>query len=283
MAESLEHEILYDNIIVYKNLFINYEKMMEHLEIRDNDPDNIAFYEKKQWYTFGDMFEGKTKDLSSLPDDKLDTYNEELAIYTEMVNANYKAIKHYVEFCNVKMDDPSKYYIAKGTVCKYNTKDKSNAPLGQDLVMVYHTDFQQEQKDKPGQKHFITCTTYLNDDYIGGEICFLIDGDHITYKPKAGDILVFPSNKPYYHGVSKTIQGKKYFVRNFMFYDFEGSPEWLDNQKRYGKELWEQMEKDRMESEVGVHHLDIFPDGITIGNIKTKREFGKIKKHVHYK
>jgi molybdopterin converting factor small subunit len=76
---------------------------------------------------------------------------------------------------------------------------------------------------------------YLNDDYEGGEIEFrLFDGlyhemktedsnfidlknnktiEGFNYKPKAGDIVIFPSDIPYYHGIKKIVKGNKLLIR----------------------------------------------------------------------
>jgi hypothetical protein len=128
--------------------------------------------------------------------------------------------------------------------------------------MHYHTDFQQEKRDAPGYKPYITCTMYLNDDYEGGEISFKIlkEGggfDEVVYKPKAGDILVFPSNQPYYHGVQLTTKGKKYFVRSFWDYYFPGTEEWNANQKKYGATEWAEMEhqREKLERQTGRYNL----------------------------
>jgi hypothetical protein len=49
---------------------------------------------------------------------------------------------------------------------------------------------------------------YLNDDYIGGEIYFPeID---ISIKPKAGDLVCFPDNEEYVHGVRPITSGSRY-------------------------------------------------------------------------
>jgi predicted 2-oxoglutarate/Fe(II)-dependent dioxygenase YbiX len=79
---------------------------------------------------------------------------------------------------------------------------------------------------------------YLNADYEGGEIDFRIFNDRddkmritggellpldanygeipaIMYKPQAGDLIIFPSRVPYYHGVRRVSTGTKYFVRMF--------------------------------------------------------------------
>lgn len=73
---------------------------------------------------------------------------------------------------------------------------------------------------KPGQ-HFAVhsdsgfsynCTVssvmYLNDDYEGGELWFpFLD---LTYKPKAGDIVIFPSTYIYAHASKPITSGVKY-------------------------------------------------------------------------
>jgi predicted 2-oxoglutarate/Fe(II)-dependent dioxygenase YbiX len=88
-----------------------------------------------------------------------------------------------------------------------------------------------------GTKAEITVTMYLNDDYDGGDIeyrnydkhftHFRIEGDQMiemetnkvipgfNYKPQAGDIIIFPSKLPFYHGVKKVTKGQKLFLRTF--------------------------------------------------------------------
>ena len=57
----------------------------------------------------------------------------------------------------------------------------------------------------------ISVCVYLNDDYEGGEIWFpRMDG--LSIKPKAGDIVVFPSTYIYEHASQDMISGIKYSV-----------------------------------------------------------------------
>ena len=56
----------------------------------------------------------------------------------------------------------------------------------------------------------ISAVIYLNDDYEGGELIF--PRFNLTIKPKAGDIVVFPSTFIYEHSSEQIISGNKYAV-----------------------------------------------------------------------
>lgn len=60
----------------------------------------------------------------------------------------------------------------------------------------------------------ISSIYYLNDSYEGGEINF--PRFNITYKPKANDMLLFPSNYVYNHSVSEVTSGTRYAVVSWM-------------------------------------------------------------------
>lgn len=51
---------------------------------------------------------------------------------------------------------------------------------------------------------------YLNDDYEGGELVFPEYG--LEIKPKAGDVVTFPTNAMYIHAVNKINSGTRYNV-----------------------------------------------------------------------
>jgi hypothetical protein len=54
----------------------------------------------------------------------------------------------------------------------------------------------------------IATLVYINDDYEGGEIYF-VDHD-ISIKPKKGDLIAFPDNPDFIHGVRPIISGTRY-------------------------------------------------------------------------
>jgi hypothetical protein len=97
--------------------------------------------------------------------------------------------------------------------------------------MNYHTDYRQERFLIPEIKFHTTAVFYLNDNYIGGEISFieLDDEQNILwsydYKPKAGDVVVFSSNEPIYHGVNTIESGEKYMIRTYLRFNQPPTPE----------------------------------------------------------
>jgi len=54
----------------------------------------------------------------------------------------------------------------------------------------------------------IAILLYLNNDYLGGDIYFPELG--ISYKPEPGDLLCFPDNQDYVHGVKEIKDGIRY-------------------------------------------------------------------------
>jgi predicted 2-oxoglutarate/Fe(II)-dependent dioxygenase YbiX len=146
----------------------------------------------------------------------------------------------------------------------YNYDHKNGKP---GLAMDYHTDTHEFDSDSPGEKFIVTATMYLNDDYDGGEVSFLDEssGSVTDYKPKAGDITVFPSGAPYYHGIKPIFGNERYLLRMFWLYNFVGTQEWHKNKIKYGEELWQKMEDERIKLafESGQYHIVVVQPGET--------------------
>lgn len=60
----------------------------------------------------------------------------------------------------------------------------------------------------------ISLVYYINDDYTGGEIVFPRFG--ITYKPKANELIIFPSTYVYNHSVLPVREGTRYAVVSWL-------------------------------------------------------------------
>jgi hypothetical protein len=127
----------------------------------------------------------------------------------ELLDSVYQASLQYFKEHNIIL--PS-YHFPKLNLAKYS-------PGG---AMQYHTDFVQEKSHMPGFKFHTTCLFYLNDNYEGGEINFAILNEdktevlfHYEYKPKEGDLIIFPSGDPFFHGVNIVESGYKYIIRTY--------------------------------------------------------------------
>jgi hypothetical protein len=160
-------------------------------------------------------------------------------------NLFYEATKLYVEANSVSM---SNWNYQGWNVGKYEPK------LNDKMAMAYHTDYQREYTHNPGAKFVVTAVFYLNENYTGGDVAFkFLDNDDFsilkeeyTYSPSAGDIVIFLSGHPHYHGVNTVTEGEKYIVRTYWRYEDPGHPLWLKLQEKYGEEVWEEMETVRV-------------------------------------
>jgi hypothetical protein len=256
---------LYPKIEVYKGLLPEHKKIFEIIKstegLTEEDKDSGEHYFNPwyQWSAFGLYSSTKHKDAVEDQLGKNETFDNEYWAAETVFDAYNVALDHYIEKYNV--DLPKDSELGSSSFCKYHTNVDT---LKNNLTMQFHTDFKQTEKDMPGNQFFITCTVYINDDYEGGEIEFYVDGEFVpAYKPEAGDIMVFPSGEPYYHGVRTATQGNKYLIRNFMFYPYEGSEEWLANQSKYGAVKWAQMERRRMAEDVYGGNI-VFKDGVRV-------------------
>lgn len=115
------------------------------------------------------------------------------------------------------------------------------------LPMNYHVDNMKANLDNKGTKLAVTVTMYLNDDYEGGEISFYdsVENKIYNYKPKPGDVTVFPSFEPFYHGVLPMSGNTRYLIRCFLMYDYEGSDEWKEDSMKYPPEELEEKYKEK--------------------------------------
>lgn len=68
--------------------------------------------------------------------------------------------------------------------------------------------------DHPDYHRRVSTVYYINDDYTGGEINFPRFG--ITFKPKANQMIVFPSTYVYNHSVSPVVEGTRYAVVSWL-------------------------------------------------------------------
>jgi hypothetical protein len=247
MTKPLEFITIYPKINVYRNVFNNVDDFLENAKKAEI---------WSQWYTFGEMLalqEDKTKfdkfptkeEFNSARHWFEGTDAEKLRgkLTKEVGEIFYDVTKHYIDM--YPETSLLNWVKQSGSINKYF----NDFGISENYSMNYHTDFIEPEKQMPGDKFGITTTFYLNDDYKNGEICFGINDEFISHKPKKGDVIVFPSREPYHHAVRKSFGNDRYMIRSFWQYEYEGSEEWLKNQEKYGKEEWSKIEEERIKKE----------------------------------
>jgi predicted 2-oxoglutarate/Fe(II)-dependent dioxygenase YbiX len=252
---DLQYTELYPKVDIYTGLLPDADRLYQTMKQSEADADG-KYYLKKwdQWSVFGTYTQHKEESEDAETGQR---YDEEKYLSDRVYEAYSAAISDYVARHQIQLPEGST--LMSSSFSKY---DEQIDMMNNNLTMQYHTDFIISERDMPGNKFFITCTTYINDDYDGGDICFYIDGKFINHKPKAGDILIFPSTEPYYHGVKAITKGNKFFVRNFIVYPFNGTDQWLKNQRTYGAHRWGKMEQERVEYENARNMLYIIGDKV---------------------
>ena len=254
---------LHPKVFVYRNYIKNARELVQRLE------DKATW---DTWWVFGkiaqnvgpsyswDAFPSQGEWEAHLEQIKKELSSELIDEIVEVKRTFYEVTsdylsKHSIDFDNWLMHAPS-----------FNVYIPNEEEQPGDTTMGFHTDYQLEKEEARGDKFKLTCTMYLNGDYEGGELAFVITDSPsdpstynlIKYKPQEGDIVVFPSTPPFYHGVTKLLSGNRYMVRTFWLEHFPGTPEWLAGEAANGEEAWSEMEKSR-EKEF-LHSMDRIRD-----------------------
>jgi len=234
---------LYPLIHVYTGLLPDVDKLMSTAR-NSYESSNGEYYmsEWKDWFLFG-KYAWANPDQGNGDNSLHPMFRAEMDFCNTVEKANMAAMSHYVGFNNVPL--PESVHMPTCNYCMYSPNVVvANLP-DHNLTMHYHTDFNLDEWFWAGDKFIITGTTYFNDDYEGGEIHFLVDGEMIKYRPHAGEILVFPSgsplypgDKPYFHGVTEITSGNRLIARNFLKYTADGTAEWYEGVSKYGEDEW---------------------------------------------
>lgn len=280
IKEELTYVEIYPNILVYKNIFEDPQRMYDIVKNSSENKEERIFGEWSEWSTFGHYINypagtsfGKEWSYENLKTIETNNKTQEDQKYflLELQKGFDKVTNHYTskfgkdfEFESTKQIKTNENEIVPlwkmygPSICKYH----KNMPTK--MSMVYHSDFIREPIPSPGYKFAITANAYFNDDYLGGEIDFFVSGELFKYKPEAGDWLVFPSGHPevltkdntvYLHGVFPSYESEKYFSRMYWRKYSIGSQEWAEKEKQFGKERWLEMQ-----NEIMVEYNNIIPN-----------------------
>jgi hypothetical protein len=296
MSEFNKKQIM-PYVMVYKNVFPNISEILDSVK-KSEEPEytNLFMGPWKQWYDFGVKTELYTPgaqgevDVDSLSEEQVPVFDKQVEIYN-MVNQKIFEIENdYIkDWCDQdmmsekqkeivnSMDKVFAEYIDDWKVPPKNRKEedkwlptaidvlKHNSETNRNYAIGYHNDNKGSESKAPGGKPIITTTIYLNDDYEGGGVSFLNQyvNTVINYKPEAGDVTVFPSFSPFFHAALPLSKNYKYFMRHFLTWNYPGSKEYNEGLNKYGKEIWDVIEENRIASEEasGIHFRNlIMPD-----------------------
>ncbi len=273
---NIEFEEFYPKINIYKNLLSDPKGLVNMLEEAEKNPEESLFNGWSEWYVFGtncDTFNihynrrNAEVDFRDKNSESNPRHQKELLYFKEVMEAFHKATNHYAKENNLTI--PEDWFVMGPSFCKYF----SDVGATDDLAMHYHSDYQLENIEAPGHKFAITCVMYLNDNFDGGEVDFLLDNRSklVGWKPVEGEIMVFPAGNPniltdedsgpYYHGVQLVHNGFKWMVRMNWVYQYDGSENYLAGIEKYGEQLWNEMELERRNKErkMGLYHVEPLP------------------------
>lgn len=251
----MNFEEIYPNIIVYRDLYENVEELFNKTKFIEKEADGSYLFEKwSKWFIFGTY-----SSINCGFDSSWEADNEcklaEKYCYENISNASRNAVEHYMNYYNV--DWPENSFVTNPNIARYTREEdlsQEDKTPDDNLRMQFHTDYPIGEWYWPGRKFLLTCNTYINDNYDGGEVVFLHRDDIISYKPKAGEVLVFPSGsplfpkypnrQPYFHAVNSPSINDKYFVRTYLQYDITENETWDDLRSKFDTdEEWEQFLK----------------------------------------
>ena len=276
--DNLDFFMLDEKIFVYRGLLPNVKHLVQALKVGESNPDKSwMFKDWHPWGAFGFYISSlggmpeTNEDFASLSLDQQETISRETFYNEEVKKAFAFSTEHWLRSQGGKKEDD---WVAHGpSYSRYI--DSSDVPkeFKDSYAMEYHTDYVQLRDEEPGDKFVLTCTMYLNDDYEGGEISFIVNDSEsvgntkeIIYKPVEGDVLVFPSGHPeyfsdsgvYMHAVKDITLGTKYLARTFYQKRYPGSKEWHKNLQKYGAEQWFAMEEQRISEGRKTHNDTVY-------------------------
>jgi hypothetical protein len=254
-SDEVEKIIVAPQIVIYKNFLQYCDELIKVVESKSKD--NSLWPQWEPWYEQGlninqlfnrDQFQEKSDD------------SEDMAL-------EKKILRHIMEVYDfIQKDYLSEYAGDKGVWPQYikqwdkvwekldpvhiNIYKYSNEHFEsinrEGLMLEYHVDeMPEEARDERPSHQVVTITFYPNDDYDGGEICFYDESENkaYKYKPRKGDVTVFPSAAPFYHAVEHFSGADRYFMRIFIPYFSFGDKEWEKNNITQDKDFMEKQQK----------------------------------------
>ncbi len=192
-------KILGTDIWYWENALSFPEHLKDFIDKIDEEPESYSRISKwENWTASNDssLVYGKTKTISrsalktTTGSDIVD--KKTLYIANSFLMAFQMCTDRYLD---ARKLDKNKYNLSLDRIpIKAWNEGQSMGP---------HFDGQDGNKDLA-----FSLVAYVNDDYEGGEISF--PNHNVTIKPKAGSLIMFPSQEPYIHEVKPIVSGTRY-------------------------------------------------------------------------
>jgi len=183
-------EVLAGCIEIFENVWPNNEETIESLEEECLDPESNMFWVRAETLGQGVM------------QDKRTNFNINLSYYADFYENKFAQALHN-----------QIYVILLAATIPYAEKHQIPNLYHEDYSVLRYRSGQEYKAHADGSTDIgrsISAVFYLNDDYEGGEIEFV--NFNIKIKPKAGSLILFPSNYPYAHIAHPVTGGTKYAI-----------------------------------------------------------------------
>ena len=231
----MDIENLGGGVLVFKNMVeIDHDSLIPYLAelhekvvhedftvIHDDEGNELyAINRSGHRYPLEDIYR-VNRIMGFAPDDELD---EKYIFFNKCEDAIYSCLLRYIE--HFPMILPSLWWKTQGHVVAY----RSQSDMG------FHSD--NDVNYQPGAipdmqvatRHVVGAIMYFNDSvnsleecgkyqYVGGELEFAYLG--ISYKPKSGDVIMFPSNYMGTHRVKECFGGSRYAYISYFAHGSE--------------------------------------------------------------
>jgi hypothetical protein len=200
-SQGITFKDLGNGIYVYSNVLPRELSIPERLEnVLSNEDDRyswqpayVGYQELMPEYRDCVDFKYKKDDLFN---DNTEEYKKLAEIWEDCYTKQKIAVDHYAGVFNVHN---LRYWEAFNFI-KYEKGDH----------------FQYHHDHGFSYNCTVSLVAYLNDDYEGGGLHF--SQQDILYTPKAGDVVIFPSNYMYPHRAMPVLDGTKYSLVTMLDY-----------------------------------------------------------------
>lgn len=189
-------------IMVYEDCLDHYEEVIEILD--SHVADNIISWQPAMVKTNEDAsVDTNTRDTLVIPIQYMNFVKED-ARTSALGVLNSDLSEAFYNSLNPCEEDYKNFY----SVATVTHDNYSILKYGAGQKFTNHIDDHQDYHRR------VSTVCYLNDNYTGGEIVFPRFG--ITYKPKANEMIVFPSNYVYNHSVMPVTSGERYAIVSWL-------------------------------------------------------------------